>query len=249
MNSDASLIFPELYVVGAGPGDPELITMKAYKILERAAVVLYDNLANKELLEATREDCEKIYVGKQPYGDYTPQETIHALIMEKAFTKGLVVRLKGGDPYIFGRGFEEIVFARENGITAHYIPGITSMQAVGLEDIPLTHRNVCESIWVVTGTKKDGTLSEDLRLAIKSKATVVVYMGMKKLKEIATVFVAENAGDIPAAIIQHASLPKQKIGKGRVKNLEAIARDNNLTHPSIIVIGQVTNLKNDFPEV
>lgn len=235
---------PELYVVGAGPGDPELITLKAYKILQSADVVLYDNLANKELLEATPETCEKIYVGKQPYGDYTPQETIHTLIKEKALAKGRVVRLKGGDPYIFGRGFEEILFARANGIDAHYIPGITSMQAVGLEDIPLTHRNVCESIWIVTGTKKDGSLSEDLRLAIKSKATVVIYMGMKKLKEISEVFVQENAGDLPVAIIQHASLPKQKMNKGLVKDLKKIAADNHLTHPSIIVIGQVVDIKN-----
>ena len=237
-------IIPELYVVGAGPGDPELITVKAYKILQTAAVVLFDNLANKELLEAVPGDCEKIYVGKQPYGEYTPQEQIHALIKEKAFSKGRVVRLKGGDPYIFGRGFEEILFARANGIETHYIPGITSMQAVGLEDIPLTHRNVCESIWVVTGTKKDGTLSDDLRLAIKSKATVVVYMGMKKLKEIAAVFIEENSGDIPAAIIQHASLPKQKMGKGKVKDLERIAKENLLTHPSIIIIGSVVDINN-----
>ena len=246
MNLGNLTVFPELYVVGAGPGDPELITLKAYKILQKASVILYDNLANKELLEASREDCEKIYVGKQPYGEYTPQEEIHALIKEKAFSKGLVVRLKGGDPYIFGRGFEEILFARENGISAHYIPGITSMQAVGLEDIPLTHRNVCESIWIVTGTKKDGSLTDDLRLAIKSKATVVIYMGMRKLKEIANVFVDENAGNTPAAIIQHASLSKQKMGKGKVKDLDLIASDNNLTHPSIIVIGQVANLKNDI---
>ena len=236
-------IFPQLYVVGAGPGDPDLITVKAYKILQTAAVILYDNLANKDILEHAPDDCEKIYVGKQPYGEYTPQETIHSLIKEKAFSKGRVVRLKGGDPYIFGRGFEEILFARDNGIEAHYVPGITSMQAVGLEDIPLTHRNVCESIWVVTGTKKDGTLSDDLRLAIKSKATVVVYMGMKKLKEIATVFVEENAGDTPAAIIQHASLPKQKMGRGKVADLEKIAGDKKLTHPSIIVIGSVVNIK------
>ena len=240
---DSSGIFPQLYVVGAGPGDPELITVKAFKILQTAAVVLYDNLANKDILEHVPGDCEKIYVGKQPYGEYTPQETIHALIKEKAFSRGRVVRLKGGDPYIFGRGFEEILFARENGIEAHYIPGITSMQAVGLEDIPLTHRNVCESIWIVTGTKKDGTLSDDLRLAIKSKATVVIYMGMKKLKEIASVFVEENAGDTPAAIIQHASLPKQKMGRGKVEDLEKIAGDKKLTHPSIIVIGSVVNIK------
>jgi uroporphyrin-III C-methyltransferase len=235
---------PQLYVVGAGPGDPELITLKAYKILQAADVVLYDNLANQELLKATPQHCEKIYVGKQPYGEYTPQETIHDLIKEKAFTKGNVVRLKGGDPYIFGRGYEEILFARQNGIEAHYVPGITSMQAVGLENIPLTHRNVCESIWIVTGTKKDGSLSEDLRLAIKSKATVVVYMGMKKLKEIAAVFIEENSGDIPAAIIQHASLPKQKMGKGKVKDLERIAKENLLTHPSIIIIGSVVDINN-----
>ena len=240
---DSKGVFPQLYVVGAGPGDPELITVKAFKILQTAAVVLYDNLANEDILEYVPGNCEKIYVGKQPYGEYTPQETIHSLIKEKAFSKGLVVRLKGGDPYIFGRGFEEILFARNNGIEAHYIPGITSMQAVGLEDIPLTHRNVCESIWIVTGTKKDGTLSDDLRLAIKSKATVVIYMGMKKLKEIATVFVEENAGDTPAAIIQHASLPKQKMGRGKVEDLEKIAGDKKLTHPSIIVIGSVVNIK------
>jgi len=241
MNSSG--ISPELYVVGAGPGDPDLITIKAYKILQTAAVVLYDNLANKDILDNVPANCEKIYVGKQPYGEYTPQETIHALIKEKAFSKGRVVRLKGGDPYIFGRGFEEILFARDNGIEAHYVPGITSMQAVGLEDIPLTHRNVCESIWIVTGTKKDGTLSDDLRLAIKSKATVVVYMGMKKLKEIATVFVEENAGDTPAAIIQHASLPKQKMVRGKVEDLEKIAEDKKLTHPSIIIIGGVVDIK------
>ena len=240
----SSGIIPELFVVGAGPGDPELITMKAYNILQTAAVVLYDNLANIELLKVVPQDCETIYVGKQPYGEYTSQETIHALIKEKAFSKGKVVRLKGGDPYIFGRGFEEIMFARQNSIDAHYIPGITSMQAVGLEDIPLTHRNVCESIWVVTGTKKDGTLSDDLRLAIKSKATIVVYMGMKKLKEIAAVFIEENSGCIPAAIIQHASLPKQKMGKGKVKDLEKIAKDNLLTHPSIIIIGSVVDINN-----
>lgn len=239
-----SLKKPELYVVGAGPGDPELITIKAHKILQVADVILYDNLANKELLNIVPEHCEKIYVGKQPYGDYTPQEIIHALIKEKAFASGRVVRLKGGDPYIFGRGFEEILFARANGIEAHYIPGITSMQAVGLENIPLTHRNVCESIWIVTGTKKDGSLSDDLRLAIKSKATVVIYMGMKKLGEIAEVFLEENAGDIPAAIIQHASLPKQKMGKGAVKDLERIAQENHLAHPSIIIIGKVVNSQN-----
>src|SRR5476651_2915183 len=121
-------IIPELYVMGAGPGDPELITVKGYKILQRANVVLYDNLASKELLNITNNTCEKIYVGKQPYGEYTPQEEILQLIKEKAFAKGLVVRLKGGDPFIFGRGYEEVLFAREHGIKTYFIPGITSKQ-------------------------------------------------------------------------------------------------------------------------
>ncbi len=112
-------------MLGAGPGDPELITVKGYRILQQAKVVLYDNLANKELLSLTPADCEKIYVGKQPYGAYTPQEQIHELIKHFAFTKGSVVRLKGGDPFIFGRGFEEVLYARQQWhqhafYTGHY---------------------------------------------------------------------------------------------------------------------------------
>ncbi|GAB2986919.1 uroporphyrinogen-III C-methyltransferase [Mucilaginibacter puniceus] len=234
--------FPELYVIGAGPGDPELITVKAYKVLQAADVILYDNLANKELLSLAKPECDQIYVGKQPYGDYTSQEKILEMIKHFAFTKGTVVRLKGGDPFIFGRGFEEILFARENGIKTHFIPGISSMQAVGLEDIPLTHRSVSEGIWVVTGTKKDGTLSGDLRLAMQSNSTVVIYMGMKQLDSIAATYIEAGNGDMPAAIIQHASLPKQKMVKGLVKDLAQLAQSKQLTHPAIIIIGPVVDL-------
>jgi uroporphyrin-III C-methyltransferase len=230
---------PQLYVLGAGPGDPELITLKGYKVLQQAKVVLYDNLASKELLNYTRPDCEKIYVGKMPYGDYTTQERILELIKEKCFEKGMVVRLKGGDPFIFGRGYEEVLFAREHGIQTFFIPGITSMQASGFLDIPLTHRAVAESVWMVTGTKKDGCLSADLRLAMESNATVVVYMGMKKLHEIAQTYIDAGNGDMPAAIIQHASLPHQRTVKGPIKNLPALAEEHRLTHPAIIIIGGV----------
>jgi uroporphyrin-III C-methyltransferase len=236
-------LIPQLYVVGAGPGDPELLTMKAYKILQQADVVLYDNLANKEILDITKPGCEKIYVGKQPYGEYTAQETIHQLIKEKAFSKGLVIRLKGGDPFIFGRGFEEIIFARKQGIKTFYIPGITSMQAAGFEDIPLTHRAVSEGIWVITGTKKDGTLSDDLKWATKSNATVVIYMGMKKAQEIASVYIEEEKGMMPVAIIQHASLPHQRLVTGQVKDLPLLIEANKLTHPAIIIIGEVVSVK------
>lgn len=235
-------IVPELYVVGAGPGDPELITLKAYKVLQRCKVLLYDNLANVELLDYTSADCEKIYVGKHPYGEYTPQEMIHEMIKEKALTKGMVVRLKGGDPFIFGRGYEEVLFAREHGIATYYIPGITSMQAAGFDNIPLTHRNISEGIWVLTGTKKDGGLSSDLRLAMQSNATVVIYMGMKKITEIAKTYIAEGMGQTPAAIIQHATLAKQKSARGKVQDLPSMAESAQLTHPAIIIIGDVAGM-------
>lgn len=237
MNNDP--IIPQLYVMGAGPGDPELITVKGHKILQKANVVLYDNLASKELLAYTRDDCEKIYVGKRPYGDYTSQERILELIKEKAFEKGLIVRLKGGDPFIFGRGYEEVLFAREHGIETFFIPGITSMQASGFLDIPLTHRSVSESVWMVTGTKKDGRLSADLLLAMQSNATVVIYMGMKKLPQIAQTYINAGNGNMPAAIIQHASLPQQRSVKGTIKDLPYLADEQGLTHPAIIIIGGV----------
>jgi uroporphyrin-III C-methyltransferase len=235
-------IFPELIVMGAGPGDPELITVKGQRILQQADVVLYDNLANKELLDLTPDKCEKIYVGKRPYSEYTTQEAIHEMIAHYAFTRGKVVRLKGGDPFIFGRGFEEIIYARSLGIQTQFIPGITSMQAAGFEDIPLTHRSLSEGIWVVTGTKKDGTLSADLRLAMQSNATVVIYMGMKQLSVIADTYIRENKGDTPAAIIQHASLPQQKVARGTIKDMPALAEQHGLTYPAIIIIGQVTDI-------
>ncbi len=235
-------VLPELIVVGAGPGDPELITLTALKTLKKRITSLLDNLINKDLLENTGEGWEKMYVGKQPYGDYTPQEEIHRLILEKAIQSGCVVRLKGGDPFIFGRGMEEILFARANGIITSYIPGITSMQAAGFDGIPLTHRSVSESVWFVTGTKANGDLSHDLQLAMRSKATVVIYMGMKKLEAISAVYLREGLGEMPSAIIQHASLPTRKIARGPVKDLPQLAAAGELKHPSIIIIGAVAGL-------
>lgn len=231
-----------LFVVGGGPGDPELITLKGYQVLKRADVILYDNLINKELLKIAPEHCEMVYVGKHPYGNYTPQEVIHELIKEYAQANKVVIRLKGGDPFIFGRGFEEVVFAEKHGIPAHYIPGISSMQAVGMSGIPLTHRGVSESMWIITGTNRDGSLSKDLKCAINSSATVVIYMGMKKLEEIANIYKIAGLGDMPAAIIQHASLPQQKKVICVVKDLYSAAAREGLTYPAIIVIGKVVEM-------
>lgn len=193
-------------------------------------------------MEYAAEESEKIYVGKTPYLDYTPQEHIHELIKEKAFNKGLVVRLKGGDPFVFGRGMEEIIFARQNNIPARYIPGITSMLAVGMSDITLTHRGISEGVWIITGTKKDGTLSRDIQLALQSNTTLVIYMGMKNLSVIVNECISCGKGHTPAALIQHASLPYSKTIKGQIKDLEDLAIENEVTHPALIVIGKVTQL-------
>ncbi|TKB97608.1 uroporphyrinogen-III C-methyltransferase [Pedobacter cryophilus] len=234
----------QLIIVGAGPGDPELITLKAIKALKVADVILYDNLANRELLDYAKSDCELVYVGKTPYQEYTTQETIHELIKHYAANNEIVVRLKGGDPFIFGRGMEEIMFARQLGIKASYIPGITSMLAIGLCDIPLTHRGVSEGLWMITGTKKDGSLSRDICLALQSKTTLVIYMGMKNLPYIIEESIKCGKPETPAALIQNASLPNMKIVKGPLSQLQKLANDHQITHPALIVIGEVTNLEN-----
>jgi len=232
----------ELVIMGAGPGDPELLTVKAWRALGRASVILYDHLANPVLLELAPAGCECICVGKEPYGLSTPQEVIHALIEEKAARGGVIVRLKGGDPFIFGRGFEEVMVARELGMKVTYIPGITSMQTSGLTGIPLTHRGVSDGIWMLAGTRQDGALSADLRLAMKSRSTVVIYMGMKKLREIADVYLQEGLGEMPAAIIMHGSLPHQRMAVGVAAALPAMADEYRLSHPAVVVIGEVVGV-------
>lgn len=168
---------------------------------------------------------------------------IHDLIKYYTTPGRVVVRLKGGDPFIFGRGFEEFFFAEAQGIPVQYIPGISSMQASGFSDIPLTHRGISESMWVITGTKKDGSLSRDLRCAIQSAATVVIYMGMKKLAEIAAIYVASGLGSMPAAMIQHATLPHQKEVVCEVKDIEHVAVREGIGYPAIIIIGKVVPLR------
>jgi uroporphyrin-III C-methyltransferase len=232
-----------LFVIGSGPGDPELMTLKGINVIKRADVILYDNLSSNILLNYAPEHCIIVYVGKKPYEKYNSQEEIHDLIKFYATEGKTVVRLKGGDPYIFGRGFEEFLFAEENGIKAHYIPGISSMQGAGLSNIPLTHRGVSESVWIITGTKKDGTLSADLQCAMKSGATVVIYMGMKKLEEISSAYTRSGLGSMPAAIIQYASLPNEKQAICAVKDLQEIALQEHLSHPAIIIIGNVVEVQ------
>ncbi len=230
---------PRLTVVGAGPGDPELITLKAVKTLKSANVVLYDALIDSSLLDYCTPSCEKIYVGKKP-GESHSQEAINQLIVEKAFALGHVVRLKGGDPFVFGRGQEEIDFAQQFGLITGYVPGISSsIAAPSAANIPLTVRGVSDGFWVMTGTKSDGSLSSDLQLGLQSNATLIILMGMGQLASISKICQAFGKAEVAAAIVQSATTENQKIGFGFAGDLAKIAQKNDLRNPAVIVIGEV----------
>lgn len=231
----------KLTVVGAGPGDVDLITLKGVKALQCADVVLYDALVSPELLEYAP-TAEKIFVGKRK-GCYSyQQEQINDLIVERA-TQGLrVVRLKGGDPFVFGRGAEEMQHAAKYGVEVAVVPGISSCVSVpASQNIPVTKRGSTESFWVITGTTKEHKLSNDVALAAKSNATVIILMGMSKLGEIMERFKEEGKENIPVAIIQNGTTENEKIGIGTVASIENKAREQQLSNPAIIVIGEVVN--------
>lgn len=234
---------PRLTLVGAGPGDPELITLKGIKALAEADVILYDALANTELLQYTRKDAKRIFVGKKAGLHVYPQSEINKMIVDYALEFEHVVRLKGGDPFVFGRGHEELAYVQSFGIEVEIVPGISSPIAVPeLQTIPLTSRGVSESFWVITATTSKGELSKDIYKAAKSNATVVILMGMRKLKEIAEVFINADKSETLAAIIQDGSLREEKIGISKVKDLAKNAEENNLSSPAVILIGEVVSL-------
>lgn len=231
---------PKLTVVGAGPGDVDLITIKAIKAIESADVILYDALINEELLKYASKNAEIIFVGKRKGCYAYQQEQINELIVAKAKEKGHVVRLKGGDPFIFGRGAEEIDYVQPFGLETYVVPGISSVSAVpAYQGIPLTKRHAAESFWVITGTTKNHQLSTDVPLAAKSTATVVILMGMGKLEEIVKVFSAENKQDTAAAIIQEGTTENEKVGIGTIRTIQQVVEEKQLTSPAIIVIGDV----------
>lgn len=235
-----SLKTPKLTVVGAGPGDVELITLKGIKAIETADVVLYDALINEDLLKYASAKAELIFVGKRKGCYAFQQEQINELIVSKAKEKGHVVRLKGGDPFIFGRGAEEIDYVRQFGLETYVVPGISSSIAVpAYQGIPLTKRGASESFWVITGTTKAHQLSEDVAIAAKSTATVVILMGMSKLDAIVQIFSAENKQKTAVAIIQEGTTDNEKVGFGTIETIVKVVEEKQLTNPAIIVIGDV----------
>lgn len=234
---------PRITLVGAGPGDAELISLKGVRILKSADVVLYDALVNNELLDFAPEHAIKVYVGKRS-GDHSySQDAVNKLMIDYALNYGHVVRLKGGDPFVFGRGFEELEMAASYSIPAEVVPGISSSISVpALQGIPVTHRGTSESFWVITGTTTNGQVSKDLYAAAKTDATVVVLMGVKKLKEIAAIFEAEGKGKLPVAVIQNGSMANEKVVVGTAATIAEAAADQKIDSPALIIFGEVVGL-------
>lgn len=228
----------KLTIVGAGPGDPELITLKGVRALQEADVVLYDALANPELLEHA-EKAEKIFVGKRRGMHKFIQEKIHELIVEHALQGKHVVRLKGGDPFVFGRGAEELKYVVERGVEIAIVSGVTSAIAAPASfGISLTQRGVNESFRIITGTRSDLQLSEDVEAAANSNVTIVVLMGMSKLEKIINTFLEKGKNDIPVAVIENGTRQEERLAIGKIDTILSIINEKQMSNPSIIVIGE-----------
>jgi len=237
----------KLILVGAGPGDPELITLKAIRALREADVILYDALANEELLVHTQNVAIRQFVGKRFGCHALSQQEINDLIIAYGRQYKNIVRLKGGDPFVFGRAQEEIDAAVAAGMEVELVPGISSALAVpAAELIPLTCRGINESFWVVTGTTRSGGISKDLYLAAQSSATVVILMAMSKLEAIADLFIAAGKSETAAAIIQDGTRCNSRMVTGKVKDIAYRAQYSGLENPAVIIIGEVVNLNRDL---
>ncbi len=235
------MIEPKLILVGAGPGDPELISVKGLKALQAADVVMYDALVSEELLQHAP-NAVKVFCGKRAGTHYMKQDEINRQIVEHAQRYGTVVRLKGGDPFIFGRGQEEVEYAEKHGVPTAIIPGISSATALATSrKIPLTKRGITESVWVTTGTTSCGALSDDIELAAQSSATVVILMGIGKLPEIVKVFLKYKPATYPMAIIQNGTLPDEKVVCGQLVTIQDKVAKENITAPAIIIVGEVVD--------
>lgn len=231
---------PRLTLVGAGPGDEELITLKGIKALQEADTVLYDALANESLLDYVPKHCIRIYVGKRAGKHSFQQEEINQLIVQYAFLFGHVVRLKGGDPFVFGRGREEMEHAQLYHIPTTIVPGISSAVAVpALQNIPLTKRGVNQSFWVMTATTRSESLSQDMYLAAQSTATIVILMGMRKLARIVELFRQLRCDREPVAVIQNGTKEDEKVAIGVLSTIEKQVKEKGMGAPAIILIGEV----------
>jgi len=233
-----------VYLTGAGPGDLELLTIKALRVVREADVIIYDRLANPEILKEAKDGCEFIYVGKKDSHHSLPQEEINEVIYQNALKYDNVVRLKGGDPLVFGRGGEEGIYLREREVAFEFIPGITSAIAVPeYAGIPVTHRGVSVSFRVVTGHEsKNKEHSQITWENFKSDDTIVFLMGLHRLKTIAKKLIEiGKPSDYPVAVISRGTTPDEKTVIGTLENIWEEAKD--LPTPALIVVGEVVRLR------
>jgi uroporphyrin-III C-methyltransferase / precorrin-2 dehydrogenase / sirohydrochlorin ferrochelatase len=235
----------EVYLVGAGPGDPDLLTFRALRLMQKADVVLYDRLTNPNVINLVRREAERIYVGKQPEDHELPQGEISALMVKLAKEGKRVLRLKGGDPFVFGRGGEEIEALAAEGIRFQVCPGITAaIGAAAYAGIPLTHREHAQACVFVTGHGKEGKIDLDWTALLQPRQTVAIYMGLRNVEALTREFIARGADpDLPAAIIDDATRPGQRVVVGSLATLAMRAREAELTGPSIIIVGTVVTLR------
>ena len=231
-------------LVGAGPGDPELLTLKALRALTDADVILHDRLVGEGVLDLARRDAVKICVGKSPGGAGASQEWINGQLIEHASAGRSVVRLKGGDPFVFGRGGEELEALARAGIAYSVIPGITAASAcAAYAGIPLTHRDHAQSVSFVTGHAGEGGSEPDWRALAAERATVVFYMGLTGLERIVAKLIEHGApSDRPAAVIAQGTLPTQRVVPGTLASIAAAARSQGIASPALLIVGDVAAL-------
>lgn len=236
----------KVFLVGAGPGDSKLITLRAVELLKKADVVLYDRLVSKQILSIIPKSAKKIYVGRQVGDDYKHQDSTNDQMVKYAKAKKMVVRLKGGDPIIFGRGGEEAEYLKKHKIKFEIVPGITSGIASAIySGIPLTHRKFASSVVFVTGHEDPYKSKESVRWKklAKSVDTIVIMMGLSRIGIICKYLVEGGLNkNTPVAVIENGTTSKHKMITGNLDNISKLVRQKNIKPPSIIIIGSVVNL-------